>query len=86
MKTAKYTVFKDKKGEFRFNLISKNGEVVATGEAYKEKRGAMNAVKKMREWATTEVVEDKTLEVKKPVVKPAAKPAAKKPAAKPAKK
>lgn len=69
-KTTKFEVHKDKKGEFRWRLLSKNGEAVATGEAYKEKRGAMDAVKKLKDWANTKEIVDLTLP---PVAKSVAK-------------
>ncbi len=68
-KTTKFEIYKDKKGGFRWRLLSKNGEAVATGEAYKEKRGAMDAVKKLKDWASTKEVSDHTVPVAKPVSK-----------------
>jgi uncharacterized protein len=37
---AKFEVYKDKAGEFRFRLKAGNGEVVATGESYPTRAGA----------------------------------------------
>jgi uncharacterized protein YegP (UPF0339 family) len=34
---AKFEVYEDKAGKFRFRLKAGNGEVVATGEAYESK-------------------------------------------------
>lgn len=68
-KSTKFEVYKDKKGHFRWRLLSSNGEPVAQGESYKEKRGAMDAIKKLKDWASTKEVSDHTLP---------AKPAAKK--------
>ena len=31
-----FEIYQDKKGEFRFRLKSRNGEIVATGESYPE--------------------------------------------------
>jgi uncharacterized protein YegP (UPF0339 family) len=57
MSKTYFEVYVDKKGEFRFRLCSKNGESVAVGgEGYTTKRSAMNAVKKLKEWANTEDV------------------------------
>ncbi len=64
-KTTKFEVYKDKKGHFRWRLLSSNGEAVATGEAYKEKRGAMDAVKKLKDWSSTKEVSDLTVPVAK---------------------
>jgi uncharacterized protein len=56
-KTTSFQVHQDTKGEFRFKLIAKNGEAVALGsEGYKSKAACMGAVKKMKEWANTEVI------------------------------
>ncbi len=61
-KSTKFEIYKDKKGHFRWKLLSKNGESVAEGgEGYSEKRGAMNAVKKLKDWATGAEVVDTTL-------------------------
>lgn len=37
---AKFEVYEDKAGKFRFRLKAGNGEVVATGEAYESKAAA----------------------------------------------
>jgi uncharacterized protein YegP (UPF0339 family) len=66
-KTTKFEIYKDKKGHFRWKLLSRNGESVAEGgEGYSEKRGAMTAVKKLKDWASTTEVMDTTLVVKAP--------------------
>ena len=43
-KHPKYEVYTDKKGEFRFRLKAKNGEIIATSEGYKAKASAMNGI------------------------------------------
>lgn len=60
-----FEVYKDKKGGFRWRLLSKNHETVAFGEAYSEKRGAMGAVKKLKDWASTKNISDLTSPVSK---------------------
>ncbi len=63
-KTTKFEVYKDKKGHFRWKLLSRNGESVAEGgEGYSEKRGAMGAIKKLKEWASTTEIVDSTVKV-----------------------
>lgn len=37
---AKFEVYEDKSGQFRFRLKAGNGEVVATGESYPTKAAA----------------------------------------------
>jgi uncharacterized protein YegP (UPF0339 family) len=63
-KSTKFEIYKDKKGHFRWKLLSRNGESVAEGgEGYSEKRGAMTAVKKLKEWASTTEIMDTTMPV-----------------------
>lgn len=62
MSTTSFEIYKDKAGHFRWKLIAKNGESVAEGgEGYAERRGAMNAVKKLKVWASTEKIVDHTV-------------------------
>ena len=57
-KTTSFQVYQDKKGEFRFTLLAKNGEPVAlSSEGYKTKAACMGAVKKMKDWSNTEAIE-----------------------------
>jgi len=57
---AKFEVYKDKKGEFRFRLKAANGEVIANGEAFKTKAACMNGIRSIkRNAANAEVVEEK---------------------------
>ncbi len=44
----KFEVYKDQKGEFRFRLKAKNGEIIATGEGYVSKSGCMNGIESIR--------------------------------------
>jgi uncharacterized protein YegP (UPF0339 family) len=60
-KNTKFELYIDTKKEFRWKLLSKNGESVAIGgEGYSTKRSAMNAIKKLREWAITDEIIDST--------------------------
>lgn len=59
MAKTKFEVYKDKGGAFRWRLLAQNGEPVASsGEGFTERRTVMNAVKKLKDWANTEVVID----------------------------
>ena len=59
MVKTKFEVYKDGKGAYRWRLLAQNGEPVAAGgEGFKEKRSAMNSVKKMKEWASTTNIVD----------------------------
>jgi len=56
---TKFEVYKDNKAQFRWRLLAANGEPVASsGEGFPEKRTAMNAVKKLKDWSNTDVVVD----------------------------
>jgi uncharacterized protein YegP (UPF0339 family) len=85
---AHINVMKDKKGQFRFNVVANNGEIVATSESYKQKPAAMKAIAMLKAAVRTAKVIDKTEPARpaksaKTVAKKAAKAPAKKPAAKP---
>jgi uncharacterized protein YegP (UPF0339 family) len=45
---AKFEVYKDKAGKFRFRLVAANGEVIATGEAYESKQACMDGVQSVK--------------------------------------
>ena len=40
----KFEVFKDKKGEFRFRLKAKNGQIIATGEGYSKADSCLKGI------------------------------------------
>jgi uncharacterized protein YegP (UPF0339 family) len=45
---AKFTIFKDKKGELRFRLLAANGEIIATGESYPIKAAVLKGVESIK--------------------------------------
>ena len=54
----KFSIFKDKAGEFRFRLKAENGEIVAASEGYKEKDSCINGIDSVRKNApAAEIVE-----------------------------
>ena len=53
---AKFEIFKDKSGGYRFNLKAGNGEVVASSESYSSKDGAKNGAEAVRRAAADAVV------------------------------
>ncbi len=57
---AKFVIKKGPTGKFRFNLLSSNGQVVATSEAYNSKASAMGGVRSIRRIAAEAEVEDPT--------------------------
>ena len=80
--SAKFTVFKDKAGKFRFNLKAANGEIIAASESYPDKKSALKGIASIVKNAPVAKIDDTTTEekaAKKPVSKPAAAKA-KKPA------
>ncbi len=57
---GKYVVKKGSTGKFRFSLLSTNGQVVATSEAYNSKASCMNGVRAVQKLAADAVIEDQT--------------------------
>ena len=57
---AKFVVKKGSTGKFRFNLLSTNGQVVASSESYNSKASAMAGIKSVQKLAATAEVEDQT--------------------------
>ena len=71
----KFEVYQDKAGEFRFRLKAKNGQIVATGESYKQLDSCLNGVDSIKRNAPeAEVVKEKLPEIVKPGVKKPEKP------------
>jgi uncharacterized protein len=73
---AKFEVYKDKGSQFRFRLKAGNGEVIAVGESYPDKKSVLKGIASIQKNAPIAKIEDLTIEAE------AKKPAAKKPAAK----
>ena len=48
VKNPKFEVYKDKKGEFRFRLKARNGEVIAVSEGYKAKPSCLNGLESVK--------------------------------------
>jgi uncharacterized protein YegP (UPF0339 family) len=57
---AKFELFKDSAGKFRFRLKAANGEVIASSEAYNTKARAQNGIKSVQTNAATAAVHDQT--------------------------
>jgi uncharacterized protein YegP (UPF0339 family) len=57
---AKFEIYSDAKGEFRFRLKAGNGEIVATGEGYKSKASAINGVDAVKRAAAEAEIDDKS--------------------------
>ncbi len=57
---GKFVIKKGTTGKFRFNLLSSNGQVVATSEAYNSKASAMGGVRAVKSLAGDAAIEDQT--------------------------
>ncbi|MFT8718755.1 YegP family protein [Acetobacter sp.] len=45
---ARFELYKDKAGEFRFRLKAGNGEIILVSEGYKQKASATNGIESIR--------------------------------------
>ena len=57
---AKFVVKKGSTGKFRFNLLSTNGQVIATSQAYETKRACLSGIESVRKNAARATVDDQT--------------------------
>ena len=92
---GKFVIKKGPTGKFRFSLVSTNGQIVASSQAYENKAAAMRGVASVQKLAADARIVDLTVAAAAPAARPPAKkpaatsaakkrekPAAKKPAAK----
>jgi uncharacterized protein YegP (UPF0339 family) len=61
---ARYQVYKDIAGKFRFRLRAANNKILAVSEAYESKAGCMNGVKSVQKNCDSKI-EDKTIGAEK---------------------
>jgi uncharacterized protein YegP (UPF0339 family) len=58
---AKFELYKDAKGEFRWRLVVSNGQTIATaGEGYKSKESAKAGIESVKKNAPTAEIEEKS--------------------------
>jgi uncharacterized protein YegP (UPF0339 family) len=57
---AKFEIYKDKKGEFRWKLLADNNQIIATGEGYTSKAGCKNGIESVKKNAAKAEVVDQT--------------------------
>jgi uncharacterized protein YegP (UPF0339 family) len=58
---AKFEVYKDARGEFRWRLKASNGQTIATGgEGYTSKAGCMNGIESVKTNALVAEIDDQT--------------------------
>ena len=59
VKNPKFEIYKDKKGEYRFRLKAGNGQIIATGEGYKELKSCKNGINSIKKNApAAKIVEE----------------------------
>ena len=57
---AKFEIYQDKKGEFRWRLRADNNQVIATGEGYSSKAGCKNGIESVKKNSPKAEVVDQT--------------------------
>jgi uncharacterized protein len=57
---VKFVVKKSSNGQFRFNLVASNGQVVATSESYRRKDSAMSTIASIQQNAAAATIDDET--------------------------
>jgi len=57
---AKFEIYKDAGGQFRFRLRAANNEIIAISEAYTTKPACKNGIKSVKENAPVAEIEDLT--------------------------
>jgi len=60
MATGRFVLDRGRTGKFRFNLLSTNGRIVATSEAYETKRAALAGIAAVQKLAAGARIEDRT--------------------------
>ena len=57
---AKFEIYKNKKGEFRWRLRADNNQIIASGEGYTSKAGCKNGIESVRKNAPKAKIDDQT--------------------------
>ena len=58
---AKFQIYKDAKGQFRFKLVAVNGQTIAISDGYTTKKNALEGIKSVKQKASMTVIEDMTV-------------------------
>ena len=58
--SAKFTVYLDKAKKFRFNLKAANGEIIAVGESYPDKKSCLKGIASIQKSAPAAKIVDET--------------------------
>lgn len=56
--TAKFELFKDAAGKFRFHLKAANGEIIAASQGYTSKAAAQTGIASIKDNAASASIED----------------------------
>jgi len=57
---GRFVIKKGRRGQFRFSLVGRNGQIVATSETYTTKASCLNGVKSVKTLAADAEIEDQT--------------------------
>ncbi|MFL6145498.1 MAG: YegP family protein [Labedaea sp.] len=57
---GKFELYTDAAGKYRFRLKAGNGEIIAVGEAYESKAGALNGIDSVKTNSVDAAVVDQT--------------------------
>jgi uncharacterized protein YegP (UPF0339 family) len=56
----KFVIKKTSNGQFRFNVVASNGQVVATSETYGRKQSALDTIESIKGKAAAATVDDQS--------------------------
>jgi uncharacterized protein YegP (UPF0339 family) len=56
----RFVVKKTSNGQFRFNMVASNGQVVATSESYTRKASAIDSIQSIQKNAAGATIDDQT--------------------------
>jgi len=59
--SAKFELYKDASGQFRFRLRAPNNEIIAASEAYTTKAACMTGIESVKKNAQIAEIEDQTI-------------------------
>ncbi|MBU3060582.1 DUF1508 domain-containing protein [Nocardia sp. NEAU-G5] len=57
---AKFELYRDSAGKFRFRLKAGNGEIIAQGQAYESKTAALDGIESVMKYAPVSETDDQT--------------------------
>ncbi len=57
---AKFVLKKGSSGQYHFNLLAANGQIIATSETYERKQSALNGIESVKTSAHGAEVDDQT--------------------------